>query len=305
MIPKRDKNTDIASEVAQGKNLRRRIVACAEEAAKRFMAGESLNAILAEIAKRESFNRMQIQRLVEEANTVAFNKKYDEVRTVQDRRISFELASLADILPIMGEDAPPEIENPNLVKGKPGNGSMQKAASEQQTYSPHTQMLLDKLAARRKKEKEEALYKEAATLSKEIESDIFKVANCLVHSEKYFKNGNQLFNTVLDKVAFEESIIEGIIKKAEYISDKMIETRRIRPDFVLSLSVEPQEKVASALFGKHSLLNKQANEFVEKPKVQPTTDIQDIQQLFDIAKKIQHSQNQVVKIEKNLHGGAN
>lgn len=306
MIPKRDKQTDIASEIAQGKHFQKRLRQCAEEAASRFIRGETLNFAVADITKRENFNQLQIQRLVEETNTIAFNKKYDERRKESDRRISFGLAELSGVLEELGSEAPPAMENPNWVKGKLGEGNMAKSASVQ-IHSPNssTDASRERLKARQENEKRQALEKEARELNREIESGIFKVAQAIVHSERSFKNGNQVFNTMLSNVAFDDFMADGIMKKAEEITDHMVATKRFHSGFELNLEVRPQEKVASTIFGTHSLL-KSANELdlVKEPKIAPIQDIGDYQQLINLAKEIQNKQQASLNAEKELHGGA-
>lgn len=308
MIPKRDKTTDISTEIAQGKFFQKRIKQAAEEVAGRFMSGENLNDAMADIAKRENFNQVQIQRLVEEGNTVAFNKKYNDVKKDSDRRITFELGELSFILDRMGSEAPPAIDNPNLAKGKAGEGEMKKVASTQQsiiTPNSHVQASREKLLAKQAAEKTAALTKEAATLNRSIESGIFKVAQSIVRSEQMHKNANELFNTVLSETGFDDFLVDGIMKKAQEITNRMKETGRAHSGFVLSLEVKPEEKVASTLFGSRSLVKSASVELVKEPKVAPIQDVGDYQQLISLAKEIQRKQEQSLATEKQLHGGAN
>lgn len=307
MIPKRDKNTDIASDIAQGKNFQKRLRQAAEEASGRFVSGESLNKAAADIANRENFNQLQIQRLVEEANTLAFNKKYSEVKKQDDRRISFELAELSVILDLMGSAAPAVVDNPNWVKGKPGDGEMVKSASYQSyTLNSTTDASRDRLRLKQAAEKEDVLRKQAKTLNAEIESGIFKVAQSLLRSEQIHKNSNNIFNTMLSEVSLDDSLIEGISKKASEIADRMKETGRVHSGFSMNLVVSPEEKTASSLFGEYSLLKRASESLtVEPPKVAPIQDIGDYQKLISLAKEIQKKQNSALSAEKELHGGAN
>lgn len=305
MIPKRDKETNIATEVAQGKHLQKRIKQGSEEAAERLMRGDSLNSAIADISKRENFNQLQIQRLVEESNTVAFNKKYDEKKKEKDRRIDFELGELSVVIEKMGTDAPPAVENPNWATGRPGEGEMVKSASFQ-IHSPNAdidasrQRLRDKQASQRLVE----LEKKAKDISREMESGIFKIAQTLVMSERYHKNANAIYNTMLSDVSFDDYLAEGIAKKASELTDLMKETNRVHSGFVLSLEVQPEEKVASVLLGSNSLLKTAAGtDLVEPPKVAPVQDINDYSKLIALAKDIQNKQQASLDVEREIHGG--
>lgn len=306
MIPKRNKQTDIASEIAQGKHFQKRLRQAAEEAAGRFIRGETLNVAIADIARRENFNQLQIQRLVEEGNTVAFNKRYDERRKENDRRITFELAELAGVLTEMGGEAPPAVDNPNWVKGKAGEGEMTKSASFKfHTPNAGTDNSRRNLRERQAKEHALRLEKQARDLSREIESGIFKIAQSLVLTEKVHQNGNTVYNTMLSNVGFDDFLSEGIAKKAEEITNHMKNTGRVRSGFMLSLEVNPQEKVASTLLGSRSML-KTANttNLVEEPKIAPMQDIGDYKKLISLAKEIQTKQQASLNVENQIHGGA-
>lgn len=308
MIPKREKTTDIASEVAQGALFRKRIVSLADEVSNRFVKnGDNLNDVIAEVAKRESFNQLQVQRLVEEANTIAYNKKYSEIKKERDRRISFELAELSKVLEIMGPDAPEKIDNPNWVSGKSGEGNINKEASTIETsylYNLNSRIddsrnrLLEKKASAERKQ----LEKEFKQLQTQIKSDVFKVANSLVMTERLHKVANETFNTMLSDIQLDDGLIEGIQKKACEISERLVSLGRAVPSFNVSLEVNPTEKVANVLLGEYSLI-KQAEESIKakEPKIAPTADVSQYQQLIELAKSIQQNQEQSLKLEKEIN----
>lgn len=312
MIPERDKKTDIASEIAQGKQLQKKIVALAEEAASESLSSnKTLNQIIAVLAKRERFNRLQIQRLVEESNTLAYNKRYDQLRSSNDRRITFPIASLSGVIEEMGFSAPPEITNPNLPIGGPGKGEMQKAASVQVETSPiHTphsnvkerhEKYMSKVAAVQKKQDERV----KARQEKEKQSTIFKIANSIVMSERQYKNGNEVFNTLLSDVSFTDEDKDAIVKKASTIAEHMVKTKRSRPNFVVTLNENPTEKVASHLLGEYSLL-KQADDTtkVKEVKVQPTVDVSDFSALINLARKLETESQQGVIAKQPVTTGS-
>ncbi|PGQ88201.1 hypothetical protein [Priestia megaterium] len=312
MIPIRDKKTDIASEIAQGKQLQKKIVSLAGEAAEQSLSSnQTLNQIIADISKRERFNRLQIQRLVEESNTIAYNKRYDKLRASNDRRITFPIASLTEVIEEMGFSAPPEMNNPNLPVGGPGEGEMQKAASVQVETSPiHTphsnvkerhEKYMNKVAAVQKKQDERA----KSLQEKEKQSTLFKIANTIVMSEKQYKNGNEVFNTLLSDVAFSDEDKDALVKKASTIAEHMVKTKRSRPNFVVTLSEDPTEKVASHLLGEYSLLKEADDTTKVKPvKVQPTVDVSDFSALVNLARKLEAESQQGALVKQPVTTGS-
>ena len=302
MIPIRDRKTDIASEVAQGKALQKKLVRLAEEAANESISSHTeLNDVIAAITKRENLNRLQIQRLVEESNTIAYNKRYDKLRGSHDRRISFPIASLEGVIEVLGFAAPPEITNPNLSTGGPGEGEISKAASVQIESSPihnphskvrdHYERQLEKTASLPKKETAQAEQRQ----QKEKKSAIFKIANSIVMSERQYKNGNEIYNTLLSDVSLTEEDKESISKTASTIAEHLVKTRRSRPGFMVTLKQNSMEKVADHILGEYSLLK----EAEDSPKVKeitihPTQGIADFSQLVDLAKKLEIQQKSLV-----------
>jgi hypothetical protein len=300
MIPIRNKKTDISSDVAAGKSLQKKIKALADEASKKSLQENlELDEVIAQISKREGFNRLQIQRLIEEGNTVTYNKRYEKLRNSNDRRITFSIASLDGVMKEMGESAPPEIKNPNLSSGKQGGGEMSKAASEIETSYIHhpnarlqerSEKYFQKIASVKQKQQE----KERMIKEREQASSIFKIANSLVMSERKYKNGNEIFNTMLSDVSLSEETTDQIIKKASAISEQMVKTKRSPSGFMVTLKENSTEKIANHLLGEYSLL-KEAEQLpkVKEVKVQPTGDISNYQQLIDLARNLEKQQKDV------------
>jgi hypothetical protein len=302
LIPKRTKDTNIATEIAQGKLLRQRIIKLADEAGERFMAGDNLNDVIAEIANRESFNRIQMQRLVEETNTTAFNKRYEVVRKDNDRRISFELANLDRIIEIMGATAPPEVSNPNWVTGEAGEGKMDKAAGVTYPTLFNANTKVDDMRSRMMEKKASAQERtNLATLAKSqriMDSCIFKIANSLVMTEKLYKKGNVVFNTLLEDSPLDTGMIEDIQKMASEITKGLINTRRAHPSFVTEFKVDHTEKTASLLLGEYSFLKTAAEHtMVAPPKVNPTSDVSTYQQLVDLANQLRMEQTHALALQ--------
>lgn len=301
MIPVRNKNTDISSELSAGKKLQDKIKKLADQAATQSINdGKDLDVVLAEISKREKFNRIQIQRLVEESNTVAYNKRYDKLRNSNDRRISFPIASLSGVVSEMGNDAPEAMKNPNLPNGGEGTGEIAKAAStEEFTYihTPNTRLkereerYLSKVASVQQHQEE----REKARKEREHQSTIFKVANSIVMSERQYKNGNEIFNTLLSDVSLSQDDVDGIKKKASEIGETLVKMKRTHPGFVVTLKENPIEKVANHVLGEYSLLKEAENsDKVKEVKVQPTEYATDFNQLITLARKLQQQAIQPV-----------
>lgn len=298
MIPKRDKNTDIASEIAQGKLFRSRLTKLVDEVTDQFVKDNSnLNDLIAAVAEREGFSRIQIQRLVEETNTIAYNKRYNQIKKAQDRRFTFELAELDKVLEIMGPNAPEAVDNPNWVKGKAGDGNIEKKASldieTAPIHNPNAKISekKERLMQKQAAAEEKRIQKELKRLHSDIEKDIFKVANSLVMTEKLYKQANQVFNTAISDVDVSDDVVGEIQKKAGEISQYLGKTGRALPDFVVSLEVNPTEKVASVFLGEYSLVKEAEQTIkVEVPKVAPTSDISDYEQLVRAIRNIQEKQ---------------
>lgn len=297
MIPKREKNTDITNEIAAGQKFRTKLFKLADEVAGRFLKGERLSDAIADVAKREKFTQIQIQRLVEEGNTVAYNKKYSTLKKDKDRRLSYEIASLEDVLSSMGSDAPPKVDNPNFVTGGTGEGEIKKEASVKKLHNPYSnieagrQRMMEKRAHVERVQNE----KEQKRLVASIKSDIFKFANCLVRTEQLYKTANTIYNTVLSDVNLDGDLQQLIEKKSHDISVQLAETGRARNGFVVSLKEDCMQKIASNVLGEQSLLNSKANK-KETPKVAPTGNISDYEQLVSLAKRIQQQQEQSMKL---------
>lgn len=294
MIPIRDKKTDISADVAAGRKLHERIKKLADEVAKKSIEGNvDLDKVIAEVSKREKFNRLQIQRLVEEGNTVTYNKRYDKLKNSNDRRLEYPIASLDGVIKEMGSDAPAEITNPNFSTGGQGSGEMKKVASSIEFSPIHTpnsrlnereEKYKQKLAAMEERKAE----REKLASEQERKSTLFKIANSLVMSERQYKNSNEIFNTMLSDVPLAQDDIDGIKKVASTISEQMVRSGRSRKGFMVTLEENPTEKVANHLLGEYSLLKvAEETEKIKEIKLQPTTAITDFQQLINLARKLE------------------
>lgn len=286
MIPKRTKDTDISRDIAAGKELKEKISALATEAANKFLKGENLNVAVADIADREGFNRLQIQRLIEETNTISYNKKYETVKKANDRRISFELADLRKVLDQMGSSAPSEIDNPNEVKGRPGDGEIKKEASYASLHRPHknVDVLRERAISKTASVQANVVQKESARIAKEYASDIFKIANSLVMSQRLYKNASEVLDSITSDVELASEVVEDIEKKATEIAELMVSTNRLHSSFQLNLS---RNKTAEFFLGDHSLLKVgSATNKINAPKVASTQGVSSYDELLKVAKRI-------------------
>lgn len=256
-IPKRTKDTDVAQSVIRGKVFKKFVDQTAKAIAKRYADGNDgllLNELIAEVAKKESLNRIKIQALVEETNTQAYLALYAQKRNQSNRDVRFPLASLSSVIDVMGADAPPEVENPNIVTGGKGNGEMVKKAS---TKRSALYLDMDKARSRMEKraerEKQDRLAKEVRELEKEIKDGIFKMAHALVRTEQMHGNAKHIFNTMLDDARLSDESVDTIIKQASSISSMLRQKGNLLEKHMVNLKVDGNEKVASHILGAYSL----------------------------------------------------
>lgn len=293
----------------RGRIFRDRLFKLADEVARRHASGrESLPTVIADIAKREGFDQIKIQRLVEEGNTRAYLARYEQVRNLDDRRFSFIPAELETVLLEMGDAAPPKIDNPNWVVYNTQGGTMQKTASTHQSQpSLHAKLhrpfddneaLAQKLASQQSEAdrmEKTAKYKVA---QRESEALMHKVASACVQTQRMNKTGGQLFNTIVDQAGLDMDVAEGISKRANAIQEELKRRGAIYPSHMVDFKVEATEKVASLMLGNLSLMSKQAaTELVEKPKVAPSAHASDYDQLLALAKNLQ-AQAEVAQANK-------
>ena len=308
-IPIRNKRTDISSEVARGRELEKKIKTLAHDISTESIEdGVDLDILIARVAEREGFNRLKIQRLVEESNTVAYNMRYDKLRSSHDRRITFPLASLKGVVDAMGDKAPPVEDNPNLAKGEKGTGNMAKAASLSIEPSPiHTpfsrakenyEAYQEKVASQQDKQKQ----KELAQLERERKSTLFKIANCLVMSERRYKNANELYNTLLDDVPLSQEDMNDLKKTASDLASTLSKRPHHLRQFMVTLEENPTEKVANRILGTHSLLKEAEDQLkTKKINVQPTVDVTDFSDLINLARKLEAQQKQQQLINPSIN----
>lgn len=304
-IPKRTKDTDISQSVIRGKAFKKFVEQTAKEVARRYVDGNEgklLNELIAEVAKAESLNRIKIQAIVEETNTQAYLRFYEKKRNQSNRDVRFPLASLANVIEAMGDDAPPEVVNPNVVKGGEGNGQLDKKASA----APRTGLYLDMEKARGRIQKradaESAarLAKEARQSEIEVNEGIFKVAHALVRTEQMHGNANLVFNTMLDEANLSDGAIEGIIKKASSISETLHQKGKLLEKHMVNLKVDGNEKVASHILGAYSL-NQQDGEG-GRVRTLPVSGFQGIDSFDDmvkVAKTIERFEEKLRQIKQD------
>lgn len=289
-IPKRTKDTDIASSVIRGKHFKKFVERTAKEVAKRYVEGTEgrlLHEYIADIAKAESLNRIKIQALVEESNTQTYLLLYEKKRNETTRDVQFPLASLSSVLDELGADAPPEVVNPNIVTGGKGNGELDKKAST--SFKGGLNLDNDKVRERMQKRaaatEQAALQKERRAAEREVSEMIFKVAHALVRTEQRHGNANHVFNTLLDEARLSDESIDGIIKKASDISGTLRRKGMLMEKHMLNLKVDGNEKVASHILGTYSLNQQDGEDGRVRPL--PVSGFQGIDSFDDMVKVAQ------------------
>ena len=247
---------------------------------------------------------MKIQRVVEEANTVAFQMRYEQKKYSHDRRVSFPLASLEGVLAEMGDDAPELEVNPNISTGQKGEGSMNKAASLEIELSPsslyrtgnHAKKRYEEYQERLAKQQEKEELKKIARAEKERDSLLFKIANSLVMTDRRYQSGNEVFNTLIRDASLSEESALNIQKTASDVASALSKRHHHSSDFMVRLEQNPIEKVATRVLGEHSLLKEAEDELKVKPvKVQPTMNVNDFSQLVNLARQLEAQQSLIAK----------
>lgn len=304
-IPKRSKDTDISQSVIRGKVFKKFVDQTAKEVARRYTEGTDgklLNELIAEVAKAESLNRIKIQALIEETNTQTYLRLYEKKRNQSNRDVRFPLASLANVIETMGDDAPPEVTNPNRVSGGQGGGEMVKKASA----AAYSALFLDNDRARQKikeradREKAQLLSKEARETENGVKDGIFKVAHALVRTEQMNGNANLVFNTMLDEANLSDETIAGIIKQAASISETLHQKGKLLEKHMVNLKVDGNEKVASHILGAYSL-NEQGGEGgrVRSLPVSGFQGIDSFDDMVKVAKTIERFEEKLRQIKQD------
>lgn len=257
-IPKRTKETDIGQSVVRGKAFKRFVDKTARELARRYTEGKDgllLHELIAETAKAESLSRVKIQALVEETNTQTYLALYAKKRHQNERDVRFPLASLAKVVEALGADAPPEVDNPNVVTGESGEGEMVKKASAATRHGLYhdDERVRARHEARLAREAEAGRAKEARALEATVKDGLFKVAHALVRTEQVHGGANEVFNTLLDTVALDDASVDTLIKQASDISGRLRQGGKILEKHMVNLKVDGNEKVAAHLLGAYSL----------------------------------------------------
>lgn len=306
LIPKRTKDTDISNDILQGKHFKKKLLALGLEVGRAYAndtSGKTLSEYIADVAKKEGFNRIQIQRLVEEGNTQAYLAKYAKMRDLKQRDVEFPLASQAEVVRLLGADAPPEVENPNIVQGLKGSGEMKKEASTQeavyQSFNDGVSKSREKMAARRAREREQEKTASLGRLNRERESQMFKIAHSLVRTEQFHKNANEVFNTMLASHALSEESVDGILKKASSISELLHKKGHLHKNRMVDLKVNEQEKVASHLLGSLSLIDTQQASHVKDIPFSGYQNIESFNDLLKVASTLERYDQDVVRINQD------
>lgn len=304
MIPKRTKDTDISTEVLRGKHFKKLVDRACKEIGVAYAndtSGKSLSQYIADVARKENLNRIQIQRFVEESNTQAYLAKYEKLRDLKVRDVTFPLATLKEVLELLGADAPPEIDNPNVVTGMEGTGEMKKEASASVKHAFNDGVATGRRLLQERQAKEARLEKEASlkSLGRSRSEAIFKIAHSLVRTQQLHQNGNVAFNSMLDKVALSDDSVSSIIEKASSISQLLHKKGMLYEKHMLDLKVNEQEKVASPLLGQYTLIDTARTPFVKKIPFSGHQSVETFDDLLKVATRLERHDQDVARIQEN------
>lgn len=306
MIPLRAKDTDISSDVQAGKEFEKLLLSTAEAIVEQVgMEYNGLSEAVAERAKDLNFTRLQIQRLLEEVNTLSFNHRYKKMMHSRDRRVEFALADLGAILSHMGDAAPPELENPNFPGGfirpsaNDGYQPLSKVASEE---SPFANLTMEKLASFSRHDitnhERHELEKKAKRLNMAYLDGITKIANAIVWSDFYKGTGSDVYDVFLDSAGNLDKIASDLDKTVSDVTNLLIRQDYLQNDFSVNLERNGFHKKANNLFGSSSLLGGAAT---EKVNLHPVDDVTNHDDLLKVAKTVKNAYNEVNKILEVLY----
>lgn len=154
---------------------------------------EPLNLGIAKIAKANNLNDDQIQRVVEECNNRVFLIKYAHLKNEDDRRVSFDIASLQGVKDAMNGNN--ELEKVASVKVddfgfdvKSYGGSF---TSDLCGYNETKlkDVVMEKVASDLSQSKQMS-----SKLSTDLDEHVYTIADAISHAEVQYGTGQRLFN---------------------------------------------------------------------------------------------------------------
>ena len=243
-----------------------------------------LSKAIAKIAKRDSLNDDQIQRILEEVNNQVYLVKYDKLKGTPDREVEFDLASTDKIKKIMkGEDVnsnsePSEKTDESKTSEKTAF-EMEKMDSIEKVAGYEGRDLFDgsleytygDLSVASRKTRDEFMMTKIAESIKGKEDELNKIAKCLkntatelgdvfVNLERLGSNPSDVLSSIIKSANLNDAEIDLIKEATADKINSLVESRYIPENFTVDFTGVNLEKKASEKFtlGAYSL-NKTAS----------------------------------------------
>lgn len=238
-----------------------------------------LSKAISSIAKRDSLNDDQIQRIVEEVNNQVYLTLYEKTKNSNERDVDFNIASISKVKDaIKGESVNKEdltkkedVEEKKSEKTafETEKGSFEKVASTNapaDIFSGNLQYKFGNMSIPMGKSREEFLTQKIASKLKEYESDMDKIARDINHTameigdtmvnlEMLGCNVSSIMSSMVKQSSLNERQVE-LIKEASVKRITTLTENGVLPsDFQMEFNVST-EKTASEKFslGNHSLI---------------------------------------------------
>jgi len=266
-----------------------------------------LNESIAKIAKENSLNDNQIQRIVEEVNNQVYLVKYAQVKQYKEREVIFDLASLKVVKGILeGKEA---IEDNDSIEKKASwkegddlnflnYNKCKLPGMREDKIKPLSEIMGEKLAheiSEKNKNFDKALEKFAETT--------YDIAEALIKYDRFNKDPQEIFSHIC-KEASVNKYDQIMIKKAVTQKvNQLKEARYLPSDYKLELNIVDCAKEDNFSLGEYSL-NKRANvaqSNVELPVIETDSKkvIKNIQSLINMAEKMQEEKQKVINLNEN------
>lgn len=255
-----------------------------------------LNDSIYKIAKEKSLTDEQVQRLVEESNNQVYMAKYASLKGSRNREVQFNLADGKEIKArLRGESkmekkASADTNDTAVFQG----GTFMKCAS----FAPEKKSSIGKIVARKAVAIMDDLNSSITKCASEIAEGFSTIAQSIILQEHFHKNGQDIFNNICKKAAWDDSCMNLCISAVENSERYMKSSHEINSDMDVSLA--KYQKTASYDMGRHSF-NKEAS-FVEfSPIITPDgVSISNLDSLVKIACEVKDKMAEMSKTQSKL-----
>lgn len=243
--------------------------------------GTDLSELISNVAKKESLNDDQIQRIVEEVNNQVYLIKYDKLKGQNEREVDFDIASVAKV-----KNKIKGVENTSNNTGVADTKVSEKSAFEsdkcyfEKVASTETSDLFSRnieysygnLGVASRKSKEEFYIQKIAEtiknsqdelnkIAREVNHSVGEISETFIHLERLGADTDAIMSTLMKKASITENGL-NVIK--ECITEKIanyVERNYVPENFEVKFDNLVLDKTASEKFtlGKYSF-NKEASE---------------------------------------------